>query len=382
MRTTVGSRQWAVVNEAPAKGRALFLPVRHSSANKASSIDAAPPSAHRPLRTEDGVILIALLWILIALSVIAMSFSRESHVEVRATRNAQSLESAYFAARAGISATIFQLIQKRAAGTQTATATDTIDPLDLGVLRGIYNGSNWEVNFWEESGKINVNTVNEQQLVTLCEAVGIGENEALIIAESILDWRDADSNPMTNGAETNDWYSTLDPPYKAKNANLDTIEELLLIRGVTPDYFFGHAERAEDGSIVYMYGLSRYLTAYSSNQQINVNFAELPALESIPGISPETALSIYERRKVQPFKNMSDLTSSISSIGTATQYMTTNSSYLYTFIASGQAQNSKAKRIIRAVVNVNASQGKQYQILYWNENVPDYYLDNTQGYTQ
>jgi general secretion pathway protein K len=382
MRTTVGSRQSAVGSEALISGRVSFLPVRHSLNNNSSSIDdASLPTDHCPPRTDDGVILIALLWILTAMAVIALSFSKESFVEVSAARNAQSLESAYFAARAGIATTIYQLIQKRQTATQAnsqTTQTTTVDPLDLGIVTGTYGNAAYQVVFQDESAKINVNSITAQKLHDLCEAVGISTNDADVITDSIMDWRDSDSNARTNGAE-NDHYQSLTPAYNAKNANIDTIEELLLIRGITTDYFYGHSERADDGSIVYMYGLSRYLTAQpalGNNSQINVNFAEVPVLRAL-GIDAQTAQAIYDQRKLQPFKNMSELTSSSTfSIGTAASSLTTASSNLYTFTVSAQAANSKALRIIRAVIylpaNSTSSQAKKYQTLYWNENVPDY----------
>jgi len=68
---------------------------------------------HRDRLNERGVILIALLWILMALTVIALSFSRESFVEVAVARNSRDLADAYYVARAGMSAVIYQLIEKR-----------------------------------------------------------------------------------------------------------------------------------------------------------------------------------------------------------------------------------------------------------------------------
>jgi hypothetical protein len=78
--------------------------------------------------SESGVILIALLWILTALSVIALSFSRESRVEVAAARNAQSLEESYFVARAGIATSIYQLVQRRYVPALRQSSTGHADP--------------------------------------------------------------------------------------------------------------------------------------------------------------------------------------------------------------------------------------------------------------
>jgi hypothetical protein len=58
------------------------------------------------------------------------------------------------------------------------------------------------------------------------------------VADAVLDWIDEDEDTREYGAES-DYYLGLDPPYSAKNAPLDTVEELLLIRGVTPQLLFG-----------------------------------------------------------------------------------------------------------------------------------------------
>jgi len=58
------------------------------------------------------------------------------------------------------------------------------------------------------------------------------------IADAILDWLDDDDDVREFGAEL-DFYSGLDPPYAPRNGPLETVEELLLVRGVTPDLLFG-----------------------------------------------------------------------------------------------------------------------------------------------
>lgn len=58
------------------------------------------------------------------------------------------------------------------------------------------------------------------------------------IADAILDWLDSDDEPRELGAEVS-FYSGLSPPYAPKNGPLETVEELLLVRGVTPAHLFG-----------------------------------------------------------------------------------------------------------------------------------------------
>lgn len=58
------------------------------------------------------------------------------------------------------------------------------------------------------------------------------------LADALLDWVDEDDNPREYGAES-EYYETLSPPYSAKNGPLESLEELLLVRGVTPWLLFG-----------------------------------------------------------------------------------------------------------------------------------------------
>jgi type II secretory pathway component PulK len=93
----------------------------------------------------------------------------------------------------------------------------------------------------DESMRINLNTLLEMDKKSpgsakkILMALPSMTDE---IADAILDWLDADDNSRDNGAEV-DYYSSLTPPYAARNGSLQSIEELLLVRGVTPQLLFG-----------------------------------------------------------------------------------------------------------------------------------------------
>jgi hypothetical protein len=102
------------------------------------------------------------------------------------------------------------------------------------------------------------------------------------VADSILDWIDPDDEIREFGAELNE-YAQLSPPYAPKNGPLETIEELLLVRGVTPWLLFGvdgnrngmadmheglAIEETSDGSE--NRGWSGYLTLYSAESNVNL----------------------------------------------------------------------------------------------------------------
>jgi Type II secretion system (T2SS), protein K len=62
------------------------------------------------------------------------------------------------------------------------------------------------------------------------------------IADAILDWLDEDEDPRPMGAEFSDYYMNLQPQYRPINGPLESIEQLLLVRGITPKHLFGYDE--------------------------------------------------------------------------------------------------------------------------------------------
>ena len=94
----------------------------------------------------------------------------------------------------------------------------------------------------DESAKLNLNTATESQLLVLMRAA-VGEDEKidpLKIVNAILDWRDADTLPRDEDGDTEGaYYRTLPRPYHVKNGPFDTVEELLLVKGVTGQILYG-----------------------------------------------------------------------------------------------------------------------------------------------
>jgi DNA uptake protein ComE-like DNA-binding protein len=130
----------------------------------------------------------------------------------------------------------------------------------------------------DECGKINLNTLMK------LDSSGQKAHDVLMmlpnmtedVANSILDWIDPDSDSRPNGAE-DDYYTGLIPPYHCKNGPLDSLEELLLVKGVTPQLLFGNDRNRngildpeeDDGTGVLDRGWSAYLTIYSREQNVD-----------------------------------------------------------------------------------------------------------------
>ncbi|MEK7793304.1 MAG: general secretion pathway protein GspK, partial [Candidatus Hydrogenedentota bacterium] len=125
------------------------------------------------------------------------------------------------------------------------------------------------------NGQLEVYTPIEDRLRALLEYRELDEETVDTIVDSLIDWMDSgdDGAHEPNGSET-DYYQSLDPPYAAKDGPMDSIEELLLIPGITPEVYYGNPDKEQ-------LPLPDLLTVHGHPEgKINVNTAPIPVLEA------------------------------------------------------------------------------------------------------
>ncbi|RME38040.1 MAG: hypothetical protein D6788_08210, partial [Planctomycetota bacterium] len=143
----------------------------------------------------------------------------------------------------------------------------------------------------DEASKLNLNTATRKQLMILMRAV-VGDDPEVdpgAIVDAILDWRDPDSDPRGDDPTTEgEYYLKRRPAYRIKNGPFDTVEELLLVKGVTPQILYGEdvdrngllTPNEDDGDLTYPpdnqdgkldRGLYPYLTVYSAERNVSVD---------------------------------------------------------------------------------------------------------------
>lgn len=142
--------------------------------------------------------------------------------------------------------------------------------------------------------RANINMADQQLLDQAMQLIGVDAADASPITASILDWIDQDNNEHPSGAET-DYYETLDPPYKCKDAPIDDLSELLLVRGVTQEIYWGGvstnhgpavfqsrlgARQREQQQSIYPVGLADLFSPLSGGP-ININTAPREVLSMI-----------------------------------------------------------------------------------------------------
>jgi general secretion pathway protein K len=111
------------------------------------------------------------------------------------------------------------------------------------------------------------------------------------LTDAVIDWIDPDNQPTGAGAE-DDYYLTLDPPYRAANQKIVSTEELRLIKGFD-------AKTVET--------LLPFVTALPATTPININTADVTVLGALFNPAPGTLKQIVETRASQPFANVEEL---------------------------------------------------------------------------
>lgn len=314
--------------------------------------------------SERGVALIVVLWVTVLLTVMAGGFTAIVRTEARGLVNYQDESQAYFLARSGVNLAIKRLIDER---------------IDGGVFKGTPMAKRWltdsaprkfligddgfvEISISDESGKLNINDSESKSLKNLFRVLDLDEDTANIIAASILDWLDDNNFHRLNGAE-DDYYGALSEPYESMDAPMTTVEELLWVRGVTPEIFYGESGGREEA------GLRKLFTVYTHKKTVNINSASVEVLTSLPGIDISVAQRIVLERREREFKSVHEL----SEVGAELSVELGNrASFLsegfYTIVATGGFSDSPISQTVKAVVEITKE--ARYRVLFWKDLEP------------
>ena len=263
---------------------------------------------------KKGLALVAVLWIVAVLMIIAAVIGQTSGLDAKVSRGVRTEQlRCKWSCRAGIETAIAVLNEDfRESDCLTDLWSDNEEDLSNIPLEQC----RFDAIVIDEASKLNVNTATKEQLMGL---LYMTEE----IADAIIDWRDNDDNPQTGGVEGG-YYENLPFRYTIRNGPFRTIRELLLVKDVTPELLYGedtnfnrqldYNERdgdksppADDGDDELDEGWIAHLTCYSfdtnkdasGNNKININQADERQLESSLSISRSQARWIVENRNSQ-----------------------------------------------------------------------------------
>ena len=262
---------------------------------------------------------------IMVLTILAAGFAYSMKVETKLARNANSEAELEWLGRSGVEYARWVLAnsllnpmqpydsldQPWAVGSGWLGPTNNPiaqvqNPLTLG-----HGTVSWKITDLESKFNINApEPVLQQVLPQALTLIGVAPGEATPIVNSILDWIDQDDQTRPEGAETR-YYEGLNPAYAAKNGPIDDISELLLIRGVTPEIYYGGAltnyqpnyfnrqrnpyGQSANAAPTIMVGLTNLFTPLSDGK-VNINTASAEVLQVLPGVDAMIAEAIVGGR--------------------------------------------------------------------------------------
>jgi general secretion pathway protein K len=308
----------------------------------------------KKLSSEKGIALLLVLWTLTILMVIVLSFSFTIKAETSATLSFKEGVEKRFLAEAGIERGIMELFYRSINKGQTVILEGReVWNVDGTPYPGKAGGGSYTVAIYDESGKLNINKMNDSNAIifkNLLKNIGVPEKDVDGITDSVLDWKDPNKGMHRLNGAGDDYYSSLPNPYEPKHADFDTIEELLLVKGMTPEILYGGGEKK---------GIAALISVMpGSTPQININAAPKDLLLAVPDVTPEIADAIVSLRQAKDITNIGEIPG--INAQTMNLYLTTVGGTTFSIEALGYKEDEKTGYAARAAVTIEGNSKFRY----------------------
>jgi len=367
------------------------------------STDAPDNRKTQPARR--GMIFVTALGIIVVLTGLVLSFAQNMRTEVLASANRLAALQAD-AIEQGAEQWVMGQVDLNASGGSSSTASTTgaaatpdswtlvyNTPAEALQVGGGYfwlirpdedSDQQYDYGIIDESSKLNLNATTFTSDVLLQLPTNITQD----VADAVTDWNTAATKASSDGAET-DYYNGLQEPYDAKNQPYETVEEMLLVKGITPDVLYGYdlnrdgvvtdAERqaAQSSGLITSAtndsrGIFRYLTVYSSGGKalanapggaapggaatttvglVNVNTASENVLMAL-GLTQSQADSLITARADSALADASSVSTALGGgVSNTIAAQMTTSSYQYSADIVAVSGDGRAFKRVRIVVD-------------------------------
>ena len=307
---------------------------RHLEGCNPIVIVACPEVCQVSNESRRGSVLVGLLWCLAVLSVVVIGVLHTARMDLLVVKNYGDRIQAHYLALAGIEkakALLYQDARERSRSGRhhSGALYDAPEQFrDVAFGRGQFRvfrrgredeGGGTLYGISDEESRLNVNVASADELGQL-----YGMTPDVVAA--ILDWRDEDNTVTPGGAEI-EYYAALQPPYQPRNGPLQTVRELLIVRGISRELLLGsaapsngllasEAEQPDESSLDSLNaGWAGLLTVDSSvkditasgGERVNIQTADERSLTGVRGITSDIARAIVAYRGQNQFKTIADL---------------------------------------------------------------------------
>ena len=253
---------------------------------------------HGPGSGDAGVALVIVLLLLTLLLTIVGEFAQAMRLEAVSATNFRAAVAETWLAQAAFQRAVAEILPEAVAheldvgGLLVFRRARLVAPRAPERLDLLLEPGRFSYRLTDENARVNLNRATRDVLDRLLQELSLEKTARDMIIDSIQDWRDANEEHRLNGAES-DHYLSLPVPYRAKNADFDTVDELLQVQGVTPEILYGRPGTP---------GLAEHLTIWGTGS-VNVNTASAVVLRALGFAQPEVDLLVARR----PYADLAEL---------------------------------------------------------------------------
>ncbi|MBK5291981.1 MAG: general secretion pathway protein GspK [Acidobacteriia bacterium] len=310
-----------------------------------------------------GGALLAVLWLSAALAAIAFSVATTVRGEIeRASTLADGVKT-YYLATGALERALLHLVW----GPRNASQNSTVYGRESSRMYFPFPTGEAVVEVIPETARLSLNLGKREDFQGLLLSLGAEPERASEIAAGILDWRGSGA-----GGAFDRFYSAQTPSFQARHASFEEVEEVLFVKGMTPELFHGSYGRDRSGRLVRRGAFKDCVSVYGTAGRFDVNSVD-PAMLRWLGIPPEAVDRIVQVRSRQRIRNVSEL-AQLGVGGAGMGRLSVGGNTIFTLRAAARlrlpsGQFSDLRRGVSAQVKlVDNDSSARYQILRWNDN--------------
>lgn len=338
-------------------------------------MNTSPTSLHRcyPARAPRGAAYIIALLVTTVLATMTLVFAREMRVQTDAAANRVSQTQARWIALGALEAVRGDLAQVIATGE--APHLYLVNPSGSAMGDGLFwiirphpdDDTKTGFGIQGEGGKINLDAFAG---IDFLELNNVDEN----LAASIIDWQDRNPRITPGGAESA-YYLSRDTPYEIKDRDLETVGELMYVKGMTKDILFGEDTNRnyrldpneddgnanppnDNGDGKLDRGLIDLVTVYSRDPGLNDVGEQKLTIDTKQSLQEHNALKNYLISQLGEKRGTEIAQASFAFTGTAGQNQTyTSTLQFFTVTKSTDAEFELVHDRIKRLDNENTLEG-------------------------
>jgi len=321
---------------------------------------------------ECGGALLAVLWLSVAMSVIAFSVANTVRGEIERASTALDSTRAYFLATGAIERALLWI--QWGPGVKNPDGTPRFWDPSVPVRRMYFPSGEVVVEAIPEGSRLNINQAAPEEILRLLLALGVAADRAQEITAAILDWRSPVPPGVLSGFDQ--FYLSLTPSFRARHASFQETEELLFVKGMTPEIYHGSYGWDTEGRLVSRGALKNCVSVFGSTSAFEINTVE-PALMAAIGLNPEAIRLVTEMRRQGPIRTPEQLAMIAQVGGPPAQRLRIGWAQTFTLRATARVRQadgrlSDLRRTVAATIRMTTDYKEDilpYRVLRWHDSV-------------